>query len=189
MQIDYSFCGWPSDRPTLDLPHEQFAYAGKFVVERTGKAIARDHADAPPSIVGAVSFNRDRGVSNGARIRYLTVREGYRGNRIGPRLVQYLCTQVATTYDAVRIAVNNPIAYVAMYRAGFGYTGETGGLGETILELPAPDRSSKRYWNGLAQFDVDVLPDRHQTILHRERSRDPPSVISPPGETPISQYF
>lgn len=189
MQIEYSFCGWPTDRPTLDLSHEQFAYAGKFVIERTGKAIARDQAADTAPIVGAVSFNRDRGVANGGRIRYLTVRDGYRGNRIGPRLVQYLCTQVASEYDCLRIAVNNPIAYVALYRAGFGYTGETGGLGEAVLEVPSPDRSPAQYRAGLKQVADEALPDRQQTVLERGLDGTPPSVLSPPDGMSISQCF
>ena len=44
--MEYVVLGWPSDGPTLRLDYRQFAYAGKFVMSNTGKAVAYEGAPA-----------------------------------------------------------------------------------------------------------------------------------------------
>ncbi|MUV90296.1 GNAT family N-acetyltransferase, partial [Halapricum sp. CBA1109] len=43
--MEYALLGWADDGPTLRLDHERFAYAGKFVMSATGKAVARADGD------------------------------------------------------------------------------------------------------------------------------------------------
>ncbi len=139
--------GWPDDGVTLDLDHERFAYAGKFVMSRTGKAVA----EADSEVLAAVAFDRDR--TDGAVwwLRTVTVRRDRRGDGIGPRLLDFTAGKLLTRSAAVRIAVNNPFAYEAAYKAGFGYTGERTGLAELVLERPA-ERSAEQYRAGLEVY-------------------------------------
>ncbi len=171
-QYEYQLLGWPADQPTLVLDHEQFAYAGKFRTGRTGIAVVRDE-----SLLAAIAFNDDRGVDNALRIRYLTVREDCRGERIGPRLAVFLKEQAFTAgYDRVRVAVNNPMAFNAFYRAGFASTGEQRGLAEIVLEAPAvvdPDQ----YRSELAVFRERDLPAAHTRVIDRGLERGPPDPI------------
>lgn len=197
--MEFELLGWPADGPTLELDHERFAYAGKFGTARTGKAIAREHPTTPESattpnptpsddeIVGAISFNEDRGTESALRIRYVTVREDRRGERIGPRLAQFVRVRAGERgYDRVRIAVNNPVAYEALYRAGFTYTGDRTGMAELVLEAPAadaggdgstPDRTDA-YRSGLDVFADRDLPEPQRRIVDRGRDRGPPDTIA-----------
>ena len=43
--MEYVLLGWPPDGPTLRLDHRRFAYAGKFVMSTTGKAVVRRAED------------------------------------------------------------------------------------------------------------------------------------------------
>ncbi len=176
----YQLLGWADESagPTLALDHTEFAYAGKFRMSRTGKAVARDTA-----VVGAASFNTDRGCDNALRIRYITVREDRRGERIGPRLAAFVRTRaVKRGYTRVRIAVNNPVAYDALYRAGFGYTGEQRGLAELVLEAPS-GQPTAAYHDGLAVFADRSLPDSQRQVLERGQTRGPPEQVTSPTET------
>lgn len=170
-----SVLGWPGEDPSLALDHERFAYAGKFVGGRAGIAVAEEAGET----VGAVSFDPDRTDDRTLRLRYITVRADRRGERIGPRL----CAAVARRalprgYDRVAVAVNNPFAFVACYRAGFGATGETTGLAERVLRFPDPtDRAPEPYRAGLAAFAERDLPETARSYVADRRDGDPPPVV------------
>lgn len=179
--------GWPSDGPTLRLDYRRFAYAGKFVMTNTGKAVVRDPSDRPSEggtngsgessgaametdtgydedVLAAVAFNQDRTDPATLWLRYVTVRSDCRGEGLGPRLVTFVTDRATDRgYDRVRIAVNNPFAYEALYKSGFAWTGDETGLAELVLERPttrAPVRFSSRYRAGFERF------------LERDLSRD-----------------
>lgn len=155
--------GWPADGPQLDLDHEAFAYAGKFVMTRTGKAVADQAGDR----LAAVAFSRDRTDDDVWWLRVVTVRRDRRGEGIGPRLLDFTSERLLDRGRAVRIAVNNPYAYVAAYRAGFGYTGEETGLAELVCERPG-DRSVEGYRAGLDAYrGRDDLSDDERGFLDR----------------------
>lgn len=195
--MEFELLGWPADGPTLELDHERFAYAGKFGTARTGKAIARERPSTPESattpnptppddeIVGAISFDEDRGAEGALRIRYVTVREDRRGERIGPRLAGFVRVRAGERgYSRVRIAVNNPVAYEALYRAGFAYTGDRTGMAELVLEAPVIDAGSDStadrsdaYREGLDAFAERELPEPQRRIVDRSRDCGPPDTI------------
>ncbi|MFB6121417.1 MAG: GNAT family N-acetyltransferase [Halobacteriaceae archaeon] len=168
--MEFALLGWPADGPTLRLDHREFAYAGKFVMSNTGKAVARE-GDA---VVAAVSFNADRTDDDTAWLRYVTVREDRRGEGVGPRLVAFATERLHERFDVVRIAVNNPFAFEALHKAGFGWTGTETGIAELILEHPGdPDR----YEDGLAVFAERDLSSDEEAFL-AERS-GPPATLDP----------
>jgi len=71
--------------------------------------------------------------------------------------------------------VNNTFAYRALYKAGFGYTGETTGIAEVVLERPC-DRDAERYRAGLDEFrDREGLTESERALLD-EASEPPDSV-------------
>jgi GNAT superfamily N-acetyltransferase len=176
--MHFKILGYPGDGPTLDLDHEQFAYAGKFVMSKTGKSVACD-AD---EIVGAVAFNEDRSNAEAMRLRYVTVREDRRGEGVGPRLLRFTANALRSDTDQVLIAVNNPIAYLACYRAGFVSTGEETGMAEILLRYaPEADRSSERYNDGLSIFQRRDLPQRQLSVLNRYLEAAPPEIVPVPG--------
>ena len=157
--MEYAFLGGPGTETTLRLDYRAFAYAGKFVVGKPGKAVLRtpDGSPAVPSwtsaqslpptvdehefdddVVAAVSFSPDRTDPDCCRLRYVTVHVARRGEGLGPRLVDRTVSRLADDgYDRVRIAVNNPFAYAALYKCGFAYTGVQTGLAELELERSA----------------------------------------------------
>lgn len=176
--MEYCVLGWPPDGPRLRLDHREFAYAGKFVMSNTGKAVAHEGSPTSPGveeyadIVAAASFNEDRTDADVCWIRYVTVRSARRGDGIGPRL----CAHVAAAaeergYERVRIAVNNPFSYHALYKAGFGFTGRETGLAELVLERPAP---ADRYRAGLDAFADRDLTDDERAFLAAKRIAGPP---------------
>ena len=171
--VQLEVLGWPPDGPTMRLDHERFAYAGKFVTGRTGKAVARDGGE----LVAAVSFDPDRTDDSVLRLRYVTVRIDRRGEGIGPQLIAFVRDRALERgYDRVRISVNNPYAYDALHRAGFGFTGESTGLAELVLDFPAPVDGEERYLDGLTHFDERELTDEERAFLAncRERGRPDP---------------
>jgi len=176
--MHFDILGYPADGPTLDLDHEQFAYAGKFVMSKTGKTVARDNGE----IVGAIAFNEDRSDADAIRLRYVTVREDRRGEGIGPRLLRFTAHSLRPDTDQVLIAVNNPIAYLACYRAGFVSTGEETGMAEILLRYaPDSDRSSERYNEGLSIFQRRDLPQRQLSVLNQYLEAAPPEIVPVPG--------
>lgn len=185
-----SILGWPDDAPRLDLDHERFAYAGKFVMGRAGIAVARERSerssepkvatgDPEDDVLAAASFSPDRTDDSTLRLRYVTVREDRRGERLGPRLCAFVARRARERgYDRVAIAVNNPFAFVALYRAGFGATGETTGMAERVLQYPDPtDRDPEAYRAGLAAFAERDLPDDVREFVAARRGGEPPAVV------------
>ncbi|AGM99998.1 GCN5-like N-acetyltransferase [Salinarchaeum sp. Harcht-Bsk1] len=199
--MQFRLLGWPEDSPRLDLDHERFAYAGNYVTGRTGIAAAlaadadptaapiesqRDDEPWSPSedaVLAVASFDEDRAADGALRIRYVSVRTDHRDGGIGPRLLAFVVDRALERgYDRVRIGVNNPIAYQAGYRAGFAFTGEESGMGELVLEAPAPDPSTEQYRDGFDRFADRDLPVEQQSVVERHRDGQPPDVIDP--ETP-----
>ncbi|WP_227355659.1 GNAT family N-acetyltransferase [Haladaptatus salinisoli] len=181
--MEYAVLGWPEDEPTLRLDHERFSYAGKFVMSNTGKAVARvevgeaeseDAEDADGGIIAAVAFNEDRTDEEMMWLRYVTVRAERRGEGIGPRLIRFATERIrARNYRRVKIAVNNPFAYQALYRAGFGFTGEETGIAELVLTYPG-DRSRETYQAGLDVFrERDLSTDEEAFLAEREGEKPP----------------
>ena len=202
--------GWPTDGPTLRLDYRRYAYAGKFVMSGTGKAVLApegwehgetDQRDADPNevedgdsmesaVLAAVAFDADRTDPDTLRLRYVTVRDDRRGEGLGPRLCAFVCERAADRgFERVRIAVNNPYSYEALSRAGFGFTGETTGIAEVVLERPAGEpaaRDRARYRAGLdAVADRADLTDREDAFVREKRARGPPGTVTsdrPTGE-------
>ena len=111
--------GWPPG-PRLRLDYRRFAYAGKFVMSATGKAVLLDsdredgddtlgdrlldEADRErlsreaegeawsldAAVVGAVAFSPDRTDSGTLWVRYVTVRSDRQGEGLGPCLLVFL---------------------------------------------------------------------------------------------------
>lgn len=174
--MDYAVLGWPPDGPTLELDHERFPYAGKFRLPDTGKAVARDGGD----VVGAAAFSPDRTDGDALRCRYLTVRRDRQGEGIGPRLLRLVADRAPDRgFETVLIAVNNPHAYVAAYRAGFAFTGETTGMAELVLADGA-DRSPARYREGLEEFAERELPPRTADFVATRLEEAVPEPVDTP---------
>ena len=139
-----------------------------------------DGNEAERDVLAAVSFSPDRTDETTLRLRYVTVRKDRRGERLGPRLCAFVARRARTRgYDRVAIAVNNPFAFVALYRAGFGATGEQTGMAERVLVAPDPtDRDPAAYRKGLAAFAERDLPEAAQEFVERRRDGEPPVVVA-----------
>lgn len=183
--MEFRILGWPPDGPTLRLDWRRFAYAGKFVISDTGKAVVRDPAAADPDsefdedVLSAVAFSEDRTDPSTLWLRYVTVRNDRRGEGLGPKLVAFVADRAEDRgYDRTRIAVNNPFAYEALYKAGFAWTGDETGLAELVLERPAggADPSPRRYRAGLDRFRDRDLSDAEEAFLRRKEDAAPPAV-------------
>ncbi|WP_254862122.1 GNAT family N-acetyltransferase [Halovivax gelatinilyticus] len=176
-RLAFRVLGWPADGPTLRLDHERFAYAGKFVMSSTGKAVVREGEE----IVAAVAFNADRTDSTVCWLRYVTVRADRRGDGLGPRLCAFVRDRATDRgFDRVKIAVNNPYAYEALHRAGFGFTGDATGIAELVLVYPEPDQSDERYRAGLERFgDRDLSEDEQAFLDSRFEAGRPARIASP----------
>jgi GNAT superfamily N-acetyltransferase len=174
--MEYAVLGWPPDGPTLRLDHEQFSYAGKFVMSSTGKAVVREGED----VLGAVAFNEDRTDADRLWLRYVTIRKDRRGEGLGARLAAVTARRARDRgYDRVAIAVNNPFAYEAFWKAGFGYTGEETGIAELVLELPA-DRDPGTYQAGFDVFRDRDLSSDEESFLAKREGATPPAVVDSP---------
>jgi len=205
--MEFAVIATPNDALGLRLDWERFAYAGKFVMTNTGKAVAieddqRNVLDDPswppdpreaatPGVVAAVSFNRDREQRDVTWLRYVTVRSDHRGQEVGPRLCAMTASWVLDQpdYARVRIAVNNPYALDALYKAGFGWTGETTGLRERVMERPPPTSldpavdAGNQYRDGLRSYlDTDLSEDERSFIDDRLERGPPATVDAPKGE-------
>ena len=192
LDVELAVLGGLDGGPSLDLAHERFAYAGKFVVTSTGKAVAREvDATGDPGdgdVIAAATFDLDRTDRSVVRIRYVTVRRDRQGEGLGARLLDFLAAYALgdvgsepepTLADVseVRIAVNNPFAYEAAYRAGFGYTGERTGLAELVLARPG-DRSTAAYRRGLSGFRERDDPDEAaRAFLDEREAASPPRPL------------
>lgn len=184
--VEFRLAGWPADEPTLDLDHRQFAYAGKFVTAKTGKAIVVEAA--PPEgqrpgqdVLAAASFSPDRVREEQLWIRYVDVRADRRGDGIGAHLARFVVGRANDRgFEPVTIAVNNPYAYSALHKAGFGFTGEEAGLAELILSTAA-ERSPTRYQAGLERFQNRDLPAEVNEFLDTKIAEPPPGLVDDPG--------
>ncbi|KAB1196009.1 MULTISPECIES: GNAT family N-acetyltransferase [Haloferax] len=200
--MEFVVLGWPDDGPRLRLDYRRFAYAGKFVTAQTGKAVLRDDDPLPPldderpsptggpdslpplaeDVVAAVAFNEDRTDPTTLWIRYVTVRRDRRGAGLGPELLRETADAIAEQgYETVRIATNNPFAYEACHKAGFGWTGRETGMAELVLERPADTPASvsrETYQSGLDRYRARDLDDRQRSFLATREGTDPPSIPS-----------
>ncbi|WP_435076512.1 GNAT family N-acetyltransferase [Halococcus sp. AFM35] len=184
--MEYALDGWPVDEPTLRLDYHDFAYAGKFVMSQTGKAVVRDPRKATAGkwddeVLAAVAFNEDRTDADTLWLRYITVRGDRRGEGLGPRLAAFLAERaLARGYERLRIAVNNPFAYEALYKARFGYTGRETGLAELVLERPG-ERSRSAYQAGLDVYRERDLTGSEEEFLASRADAGPPSMLDAPA--------
>lgn len=171
--MEYTVLGWPPDGPKLELDWQRFSYAGKFVMTNTGKAIASEEGE----IVGASAFNADRTEPETAWIRYITVRTDKMGEGIGPRLASFTVEALLDKdFQTVKIAVNNPFAYEALYKAGFGYIGEETGLAELVLQF-GEGQDVDAYESGLSNFaNRDLSEEEHAFLQSKRRNATPPST-------------
>ena len=177
--MEFELLGWPGEGVTLELDYREFSYAGKFVMGETGKAVLTERG----SVLAAASFSPDRTDDSCFRIRYITVRGDRRGDGLGPKLLSTLRLYLLDRdYEHVVIAVNNPFAYQAAYRAGFVWTGDETGLAE--LELTAPgDRDQEQYRAGLTRYrDRATLSDRERSFIDEHDADQPPDPIDPPDD-------
>lgn len=193
--IAFAWLGWADAGPTLRLDHRRFAYAGKFVMSSTGKAVVHPAgavADTDPSdpstVIAAAAFSADRSDGDTLKIRYLTVREDRRGEGLGARLAAFVAARAADRYERVAIGVNNPFSYEALYKAGFAWTGETSGLAELVLARPAAEparRDTDRYRAGLAKFreHEDLAASERAFLDDRAEGSPPPAVPTPDSTT------
>jgi len=185
--MEFALLGWPPDGPTLRLDYRRFVYAGKFVLGSTGKAVVRvgepGAGEYDDHVLAAASFSPDRTDANCLVVRYVTVRDDRQGEGLGARLLAFVAARAADRYDRVRIAVNNPAAYVAAHRAGFAFTGRETGLAELVCERPAdrpapPDPDA--YRSGLDRYrERDLAPDA-VAHLDEKYAAGPPSVVDAP---------
>jgi len=186
--MEFALLGWPPDSPTLHLDYRRFAYAGKFVVGSTGKAVVqageKRDSEYDDHVLAAASFSPDRTDDDCLCIRYVTVRDDRQGEGLGARLLAFVAARAAGRYDRVRIAVNNPAAYVAAHRAGFAFTGRETGVAELVCERPAAKpapRDTDAYRAGLDRYRERDLGTDALARLDEKRAAGPPSVVDPPA--------
>ena len=208
--MEFALLGWPESGPTLRLDFREFSYAGKFVMSNTGKAVVcdpdGDRPDPPDAevpladgvepgsdddpferdVVAAAAFNEDRTDSGVCWLRYVTVRHDRRGEDFGARLAAFVADLAERRgYRRLRIAVNNPYAYHALYKAGFVYTGRETGLAELVLERPG-ERDMATYQTGLDVFresaDDRDLTAAERRFLAEKDDCDPPALVDVRGE-------
>ena len=215
--MEFTVLGAPGEGVTCRLDYRAFAYAGKFVVGDPGTAVLRtadgsaavpewtpdeplpetvDPAAFEDDVLAAVSFSPDRTDPACCRLRYVTVHVARRGEGLGPALIRRTVSWLAAAgYERVRIAVNNPFAYEAVYKCGFAYTGETTGIAELELERPAAEPAPnhgdpERYRAGLAAFrdrDPELSAAETQFLDDRiDDGRGPPAAsesgVDDPGD-------
>jgi GNAT superfamily N-acetyltransferase len=185
--MEFVCLGWPPNAPTLRLDHRRVAYAGKFVLDTTGKAVVRDPAvegdgEYDDDVLAAAAFSADRTDGDRLCVRYVTVRRDRHGERLGPRLLAFVADRAASRgYDRLRIAVNNPAAYRAAYRAGFAFTGDETGMTELVCERPADrpaNRAPERYRDGLERYRGRDLSERLTARLSAWLGGEPPSLVA-----------
>ncbi|WP_254829802.1 GNAT family N-acetyltransferase [Haloglomus salinum] len=188
--VELTVLGWPDEGPTLRLDYRRFAYAGKFVMSSTGKAVAYAPERGDPgdseAVRAAAAFDADRTDPDTLKLRYLTVRQDARGGGLGARLSAFVAARAAEEgFDRVAIGVNNAFSYEALYKAGFAWTGEASGLAELVLARPADrpaDADGERYREGLDRFrGRDGLSDAERAFLDDREGAAPPALVSGPG--------
>ncbi|WP_435065672.1 GNAT family N-acetyltransferase [Halobaculum sp. EA56] len=201
--MEFRLLGWPGDDVVLRLDHRAYAYAGKFAMSTTGKAVALDAdgaGDDPAEFAvpaepkreyvdpaAVVAFSADRTDPDALWLRYVSVRRGRRGDGVGPRLCRFVVGRAAERgYERVRIAVNNAYSYEALYKVGFAWTGRETGIAELVLERPAEEPAAldpAAYREGLATIAArDDVGDGERAFAERKRERGPPDVVDGGGE-------
>ncbi|MFA9517765.1 GNAT family N-acetyltransferase [Halopenitus sp. H-Gu1] len=134
-------------------------------------------------VVAAIAFNADRTDPTTLWIRYVTVHAARRGEGHAPGLIAFLVDRArdrTRTYDRLRIGVNNPFAYEALYKAGFAFTGRETGVAELVLERPtdAPaDRDAETYRSGLDSYRKRDRGDPEASFLEARAGVDPPPLV------------
>ena len=180
--MEFRLLGWEGVAFRLD--HREFTYAGKFVVPGGAAAAVEpgyrlpDPREAPAEgVLAAVAFSEDRTDDTVLWLRYVTVRRDRRGEGIGARLAAFTADAAREHgYERLRIGVNNPYAYEALSKAGFGFAGRETGLAELVLEFPS-ERS--RYREGVERFTRRELTDEERAFVADRRERGPPAVVDP----------
>ncbi|WP_309484875.1 GNAT family N-acetyltransferase [Halorhabdus salina] len=176
--MEYAILAWPPAEVPLDLDHERFAYAGKFVISSTGKAVVRDDGE----IVAAAAFDPDRTDADCLRIRYVTVRADRRGEGIGSALLRFVVDRAQDRgYAEVKAGVNNPIAYEAFYKAGLAFTGERTGLAELVCSTAA-DRDGNTYRDGLDSYRDRDLSERQRAFVQSHEGADLSAIVPAPAD-------
>lgn len=138
----------------------------------TGKALLFD----ANTCIGITAFSFDRTCETRIWLRYVSVHDDYQGRGIGPRFLRTTAVELLDEGESIRIAVNNPFAYQAAYKAGFVFTGEQTGIAELILEHPGI-RSNEMYLEGLNTFqDASHLSPREQSYATEKHTEAPPPV-------------
>lgn len=182
VEYECRILGWPPDGPALTLDHERFRYAGKFVMTNTGKAVALEDE----AVIAAVAFNEDHADPDTLKLRYVTVADDRRGEGIGPQVLDFTASRsLERGYERVAIAVNNPFAFEACYRAGFEYTGETTGIAELVLSRPevhdTESEATRAAWYraGLEQYEerTTALTATEQSFIEAKLERGPPEIL------------
>jgi GNAT superfamily N-acetyltransferase len=164
--------GTPEGGPPVDLDHNKFRYAGKFNMTTTGKALLFDREECG----GVISFSTDRSCNNRIWVRYISVRDDYQASGIGPRFLRTTVTELLDHAQTIRIAVNNPFAYVAAYKAGFVFTGKQTGIAELLLEHPGT-LTIDVYRTGLELFrDADHLSAVERSFVEEKFTEPLPPV-------------
>ena len=161
---------------SLDLPQEEFAYAGQYRMQRYGKAILTRRPERPTAaaaIIAALTTDRHRIHHDRMVVRTIDVRRAERGNGWGPLLLRSVAHAYSTAgFDTVQINTNNPFAYIAACKAGFGWTGRTTGLAELIMTRPTdrPTRWSRgRFIAGLSLYRHPRLDAAGRRLIARYR--------------------
>ncbi|SEH46616.1 hypothetical protein SAMN05192561_102180 [Halopenitus malekzadehii] len=150
-------------------------------------------ASLADDVVAAVAFNRDRTDPSTLWIRYVSVHTARRGEGLGPRLVADLVRCVrdrrgregsaanrTDAVDRIRIGVNNPFAYEALYKVGFAFTGRETGVAELVLERPvdAPAAlDAETYRSGLDVYRERDRGEPEASFLADRRGGDPPPLV------------
>jgi len=144
---------------------------------RTAAGGGIDPATFDDGVLAAAAFNEDRTDPGVLWLRYVTVRDDRRGEGLGPALAARVAARAEDRgYCRLRIAVNNPFAYHALYKAGFVYTGRETGLAELVLERPGP-RDAATYQCGLDVFrQRDRSAEEAAFLADREGAEPPPLV-------------
>lgn len=172
VSVHVEFRGSPAGGPAVSLDHTEFRYAGKFQMTTTGKALLIDSN----SCIAITAFSTDRSCDNRIWLRYVSVHDDYQARGVGPRFLRTTTTTLLDQVKSIRIAVNNPFAYVAAYKAGFVYTGEQTGIAELLLDHPGI-RTTESYLAGLEVFrDADHLSSVEQSYLEEKHAGAPPPV-------------
>ncbi|WP_129116522.1 GNAT family N-acetyltransferase [Halegenticoccus tardaugens] len=149
-------------------------------VDASRASAVPDPAEFDDGVLAAAAFNEDRTDPGVLWLRYVTVRADRRGEGLGARLAAFVADRAAERgYRRLRIAVNNPFSYQALYKAGFAYTGRRTGLAELVLERPG-ERDRPTYQCGFDVFRDRDLGGVERDFLDAKEGADPPDLVEVP---------